>query len=135
MHRSGRSLPRSRQSLSLVPTGNPQPDGALRAPQFALAVFTRLTFAPPITGPTADLNVGIITLLDGATTTSLHLDTTNPGMHTILYSVTDPKGQTGSATRTVIVSAPANDNQASSTPPAADDNPPPLQATASSTTQ
>ncbi len=43
-----------------------------------------------------------------ATTTSIQLDTTKPGMHTILYTVTDPKGLTGTATRTVIISAPAN---------------------------
>jgi hypothetical protein len=36
----------------------------------------------------------------------------SPGEHTILYTVTDPKGLMGSASRTVIVSAlkAANDN-------------------------
>ncbi len=66
-----------------------------------------------------------------ATTTSIQLDTTTPGQHTILYIVTDPKGLTGTAACTVIVSAleAANDNQASSTPAVANDNPPPLEAT------
>jgi surface protein with Ig-like domain len=67
-----------------------------------------------ITGAKADLNLGITTLLDGATTTSIQLDTTKPGEHTILYTVTDQNGLTGGAQRTVIVSAPANDNQATS---------------------
>ena len=62
-----------------------------------------------ITGPKADLNLGLTTLLDGATTTELTLDTSVPGTHKIEYTGTDPKGLTGSATRTVIVSA-ANDN-------------------------
>jgi hypothetical protein len=66
------------------------------------------------------------------------LDTTNPGTHTIIYTVTDPNGLTGSASRTVIVTAPANDNPqpqgaeqsshdgnvATSTPVAANDNTP-----------
>ena len=98
-----------------------------------------------ITGPTADLNLGLTTLLDGATTTQLTLDTSKPGEHTILYTVTDPNGLTDSATRTVIISAPANDNPqpqgaeqsshdgnaATNTPPAANDNTPiaPLAAT------
>ena len=94
-----------------------------------------------ITAPRQDLNLGLTTLLDGATTTELTLDTTRPGTHTVLYTVTDPKGLTGSASRTVIVSAPANDNApaaTSSTPvatstlpiaPAANDN----QATTTAT--
>jgi hypothetical protein len=44
-----------------------------------------------ITGPTADKNLGITTLVDGATTTQITLDTTKPGEHTILYTVTDSK--------------------------------------------
>ena len=75
-----------------------------------------------IVSPSADTNLGITTLLDGATTTGqVSLDTTTAGSHTILYTVTDPKGLTGSATRTVIIAAPANDN------------PPPLAPTGTST--
>ena len=76
---------------------------------------TYVDLGATITGPQADLNLGLTTLLDGATTTELTLDTSVPGTHKIEYTVTDPEGLTGSATRTVIVSA-ANDNQASSTP-------------------
>jgi hypothetical protein len=84
-----------------------------------------------ITGPTGDTNLGITTLLDGATTTSITLDTSAAGTHTILYIVTDPAGLTGSATRTVIVSAPAaaNDNPQ----PAANDNSASSTAATSST--
>jgi hypothetical protein len=62
-----------------------------------------------IAGPTADLNLGISTLLDGATTTELTLDTTTPGQHTIEYRVFDQSGLMGSAVRMVDVVA-ANDN-------------------------
>jgi hypothetical protein len=65
-----------------------------------------------ITAPQADLNLGITTLLDGATTTQVAIDTSVPGTHTIEYTVTDQSGLTGSAQRTVIV---ANDNTATST--------------------
>jgi hypothetical protein len=59
-----------------------------------------------------DLNLGLTTVVDGATTTQITLDTSKPGEHTIRYTVTDSKGLTGSATCTVIVNAPkaANDN-------------------------
>ena len=81
-----------------------------------------------ITAPQADLNLGLTVVIDNATSTdgTVQIDTNNPGTHTILYTVTDPNGLTGSATRTVIVSAPqqtpppANDN----TTPAANDNSP-----------
>jgi surface protein with Ig-like domain len=57
------------------------------------------------------------------------VDTTLPGSHTIVYVVSDSSGLTSTTTRTVIVSVPANDNQASSTPTAANDNLPlPLMA-------
>jgi hypothetical protein len=68
-----------------------------------------------ITGPTTDLNLGLSTLLDGATTTSLLLDTSKAGTHTIEYRAFDQNGLMGSASRTVIVSTPANDNQATTT--------------------
>ena len=62
-----------------------------------------------------------------AATTSLQLDTATPSEYTIEYHAFDQSGLMGSASRTVIVSAPANDNAASSTPPvqpAANDNSP-----------
>ena len=81
-----------------------------------------------ITAPKADLNLGITLVVDNATSTdgTVQIDTSRPGTHTILYTVTDPSGLTGTITRTVIVSPvqqtppPANDNTTS--PPAANDN-------------
>ena len=57
-----------------------------------------------ITGPLADLNLGITVIVDNATSTNgtAQIDTTKPGTHTILYTVTDPQDLKGSATRTVI---------------------------------
>ncbi|MCQ4188381.1 beta strand repeat-containing protein [Methylocystis suflitae] len=71
-----------------------------------------------IVAPESDLNLGIIIVLDGATTTAVSIDTSAPGEHIILYTVTSPTtGLTGSVVRTVIVSPaeqspepPANDN-------------------------
>ncbi len=71
-----------------------------------------------IVAPESDLNLGIVVLLDGATTTAVSIDTSTSGEHTILYNVTSAtSGLTGSAVRTVIVSpaeqspeAPPNDN-------------------------
>ena len=62
-----------------------------------------------VTGPQADLNLGLTTLLDGATMTALSLDTSAAGTHTIEYRAYDQSGLMGSATRTVIVTA-GNDN-------------------------
>jgi len=81
-----------------------------------------------ITAPLADLNLGLTVVVDNATSTdgTVQIDTSITGTHTILYSVTDPSGLTGSAFRTVIVSPaqqtppPANDNTTAS--PAANDN-------------
>ena len=81
-----------------------------------------------ITAPKDDLNLGITLVVDNATSTdgTVQIDTSKSGTHTILYTVTDPSGLTGSATRTVIISAPqqspalANDGAATS--PAANEN-------------
>ena len=73
-----------------------------------------------ITGPKADLNLGVVTLLDGATTTSIQLDTSVPGTHKIEYTVTDAVGLAATATRIVVVSAPASSgatDTGTSTPP------------------
>ena len=43
-----------------------------------------------IVAPESDLNLGIVIVLDGATTTEVSIDTTAPGEHTILYTVTSP---------------------------------------------
>ena len=75
-----------------------------------------------ITAPQADVNLSLTVVVDNATSTdgSVQIDTSTPGTHTILYTVTDPSGLTGSATRTVIVSAPQQ------TPPPANDNTTPV---------
>ncbi|RNJ48649.1 DUF5011 domain-containing protein [Methylocystis hirsuta] len=50
-----------------------------------------------IVAPESDLNLGIVIVLDGATTIQVSIDTTTPGEHTILYTVTSPTtGLTGS---------------------------------------
>ena len=100
-------------------------------PRAKVGVYTDL--GARIVSPSADLNLGITTLLDGATTTELTLDTGMPGTHTIEYRAFDQSGLMGSASRTVIVQAPANDNASSSTPPAANDNPPPVDDRATGT--
>ena len=90
-----------------------------------------------ITAPKADVNLDLTVVVDNATSTdgTVQIDTSRPGTHTILYTVTDPSGLTGSATRTVIVSAPqqtpppANDN--SPAPTAANDNTAPTTTTTS----
>jgi hypothetical protein len=80
-----------------------------------------------ITGPTADLNLGITASVDGGATTMLSaitVDTSAAGTHTITYSATDQNGLTGTATRTVTVvdpnaggSSSASSTNATSTTP------------------
>ena len=71
-----------------------------------------------ITGPTADLNLGIRLYVDGAPVDAVQLGTSIPGTHEVDYVATDAAGLTSTTTRNVIVSAPTNDNP----PPAANDN-------------
>ena len=60
-----------------------------------------------ITGPQADLNLGIHTFVDGVATDPIVIDTTAPGSHIIEYVVSDSAGLTSTSTRSVIVAAPA----------------------------
>jgi len=89
-----------------------------------------------ITGPQADLNLGIQTFVNGQPMNPVQLDTTQAATDTIAYVVADQNGLTSTSTRTVIIQAPqaANDNQASSTPPAANDNTPPSEGTSTAAT-
>lgn len=65
-----------------------------------------------IISPASDTNLGIAIVLDGATTTAVAIDTSAPGQHTILYTVTSPTtGLTGSAMRTVIVASPGGSDE------------------------
>jgi Domain of unknown function (DUF5011)/Chaperone of endosialidase len=84
-----------------------------------------------ITGPQADLNLGIMTYVNGTPMNPIQLDTTQAATDTISYVATDENGLTSTTTRTVIIQT-ANDNQASSTP--ANDNTPPLSASATEAT-
>ena len=72
-----------------------------------------------ITGPLADLNLGIATFVNGVAGNSVQIDTSAAATDTIDYVVTDQNGLSATSTRTVIIRA-ANDNQASNTP--ANDN-------------
>jgi hypothetical protein len=62
-----------------------------------------------ITGPTADLNLGIHTFVGSTPMEQAVIDTSVPATYHINYVVTDAAGLTSTSTRTVIVSA-ANDN-------------------------
>jgi hypothetical protein len=59
-----------------------------------------------ITAPAADTNLDIWASVDGATSTALSsvfIDTSATGTHTIIYTATDPAGLSGTASRTVTV--------------------------------
>ena len=56
-----------------------------------------------ITGPQADLNLGIQTYLNGAPVSTIMIDTSAVATDTIDYVVTDQNGLTSTSTRTVIV--------------------------------
>ncbi len=56
-----------------------------------------------ITGPTADLNLGIKTFLNGTLVSNIVLDTTAVATDTIQYVATDSQGLTATSTRTVLI--------------------------------
>lgn len=62
-----------------------------------------------ITGPEADLNLGIKTFLNGAFVSNIVVDTSAAATDTIDYVVTDQNGLTSTSTRTVIIQAPQSD--------------------------
>jgi hypothetical protein len=71
-----------------------------------------------ITGPQADLNLGIQTYVNGIEMSPVQIDTSAAATDTIDYVATDQNGLTATTTRTVIVEAandndqpPANDNE------------------------
>ena len=76
-----------------------------------------------ITGPQADLNLGIQTYLNGILENPIELDTSAAATDTIAYVVTDSQGLTSTSTRTVIVEPAA-------APPAS----PPAATSSSATT-
>ena len=78
-----------------------------------------------ITGPEADLNLGIKTFLNGALVSDIVLDTSQAATDTIDYVVTDQNGLTSTSSRTVIVEATA----AADLPPSTEETPPPTEPT------
>jgi hypothetical protein len=94
---------------------------------------TYVDLGATITGPTADLNLGIKTFLNGALVSNIIIDTSSVATDTIDYVATDTAGQTSTSTRTVIIQV-ANDNQVSITLSASNDTTPPLAATGTSAT-
>jgi lysophospholipase L1-like esterase len=68
-----------------------------------------------ITGPQADLNLGIKTFLNGLFVRNIQLDTSAAATDTIDYVVTDQNGLTSSSTRTIIV-LPAADPSTTAPP-------------------
>ncbi len=58
-----------------------------------------------ITGPAADLNLGIKTFLNGALVSNIVVDTAAVATDTIDYVVTDQNGLSATSTRTVIIQA------------------------------
>jgi hypothetical protein len=56
-----------------------------------------------ITGPQADINLGIKTFLNGALVSNIVLETSAVATDTIDYVVTDPTGLTATSTRLVII--------------------------------
>lgn len=70
-----------------------------------------------ITGPHADLNLGIAKYLNGVLMLPIQLDTSDPATDTIDYAATDQNGLAATSTRTVIIEAHAeSDGAATSTP-------------------
>jgi hypothetical protein len=58
-----------------------------------------------IAGPTADLNLGITTYVNGVETSPVRIDTSTAATDTIDYVATDQNGLTSTSTRTVIIEA------------------------------
>ena len=60
-----------------------------------------------ITGPQADLNLGIKTYVNGIEMSPVQIDTSQAATDTIDYVATDQNGLTSTSTRTVIIDAPS----------------------------
>jgi hypothetical protein len=67
-----------------------------------------------ITGPTADLNLGIQTFVGTTPISQAVIDTSAPTTYHIYYVVSDGEGNTSTSTRTVIVQAPQTQAASSS---------------------
>ena len=69
-----------------------------------------------ITGPYADINLGVQTYVNGVSTSPVQIDTTQAATDTIGYVVTDSLGLIGSSSRTVLIEPAAS---TPATPPSA----------------
>ncbi len=58
-----------------------------------------------ITGPQADLNLGIKTFLNGTLTSNITIDTSAAATDTIDYVAVDQAGNTATSTRTIVIEA------------------------------
>jgi hypothetical protein len=79
-------------------------------PAFAQVGATYNDLGATISGPQADLNLGITTFLNGTLTSNIVVDTSQAATDTIDYVATDQNGLTSTSTRTVIVEALAASN-------------------------
>ena len=61
-----------------------------------------------ITGPQADLNLGITTYVNGVAVSPVQIDTSTAATDTIDYVANDQNGLTSTSTRTVIIEAPSS---------------------------
>jgi hypothetical protein len=68
-----------------------------------------------ITGPAADLNLGIQTFVGTTPMSQAVIDTSAPATYHIYYVVTDANGLTSTSTRTVVIQAADDNEEASST--------------------
>jgi GDSL-like Lipase/Acylhydrolase family/Chaperone of endosialidase/Bacterial surface protein, Ig-like domain len=68
-----------------------------------------------ITGPQADLNLGIATFVNGTASNPVQIDTTQVATDTVDYVVTGQSGLTSTTTRTVIIQSAFTSSVASST--------------------
>jgi hypothetical protein len=74
-------------------------------PAFIQVGATYTDLGATITGPQADLNLGITTYVNGAPMNPVQLDTSTTATDTIAYVATDQNGLTSTSTRTVIIEA------------------------------
>jgi hypothetical protein len=81
----------------------PSPLGG--APPFIQVGATYTDLGATITGPQADLNLGIMTYVNGAPMSPVQIDTSTVATDTIDYVATDSAGLTSTSTRTVIIEA------------------------------
>jgi hypothetical protein len=84
-----------------------------------------------ITGPQADLNLGIHTLVGSTPMDQAVIDISAPATYHINYVVTDQNGLSATSTRTVIIEAASSTTPVSSTSSSSN---PPSDSTATSTT-